>query len=212
MRWFWRSRSIMRLNAAESSPISSPVVTVIDWSRRPASTSRVPCKQPQHGLRDAAADHHREYKSEQPPQFRSTIAEIQIACRCSWITVAALDIHLLQHVGADALDLAVKFLAQRVGMRQRALRSCEIPGIELLQQHGVLLVQAMAEIGDRGVDAVVEPSKRGIVRWRRSIVDDRDDLRARGLCLAIDIAIERLEGLSDAPHNSPRPADSPSWR
>ena len=172
----------MRLNAAESWPISSPR-RHRDRPVEPAGLDLAGTfQQPQHRpvmpLPTIIAN-----TNPSTAAIAVTIAEIQIACRCSANDGRGARMHLIEHVGADAVDLAIELLAQRVGLDERPPRLVEIVRIELLQQPRVLLVKTMAEIVDRVLDAVVETPERGIVRRRRSVLDDRRDLLARFLRL-----------------------------
>src|SRR5579862_9333262 len=103
--------------------------------------------------------------------------------------------HLRQHVGTDRVNLVAELGAQRIGLYQRPSRAIEIARVELLQEQLILLVQTAVQIVDGSVDAVVETAKRGVVRRRRRILDDRDDLRARVLRLLLDLGPQQLKGL-----------------
>ena len=70
--------------------------------------------------------------------------------------------------------------SQTIDVSQRAPGTREIVRVDPLQQIRVGFVQALVEGADHIVDAIVETAKRGIVRWRRGILDDgRDQLASR---------------------------------
>jgi hypothetical protein len=152
-------------------------------------------EQTQHRTGDVASDQHREHETEHRGNGGYDRRDDDRLVLLANDGVRADVHHLLQHVGTDRVDLAGEFLAECVRLKQRFPRAIEIPRVELLQHQTILLVETAMQIVDRGVDAIVEPAERGIVRWRRGIGNDGVDLLARGLCFLLDLGSERLEGL-----------------
>lgn len=115
-----------------------------------------------HRARDAAADQHREYEAEDRGDGGDDAGDDdRPLLRAGHLRRGRAD--LRQHVGTDAFDPGVEFVAQGVGAERGLSRGREILAVELAEQRLVLGVQAHQEVVDGVVDAVVEPSERGIV-------------------------------------------------
>ncbi|MGY4441562.1 hypothetical protein ACVW04_004381 [Bradyrhizobium sp. LM2.3] len=149
-------------------------------------------QQQPHRTRDAATDQQRKSESDDRREqghdarndHRLTLTTYHLRCAGKY---------LLQHVGADRIDLLIELIAQQIEMFQRAARFRHLFAIDLLKEFCVVLVQVTAQLGDGGLDAGLDPRQRGIVGGRSGIVDNRVDELARAFGLLLDPAVGFLE-------------------
>ncbi len=149
-------------------------------------------EQQPHRSRDATGDEERESKSDHRREDGDDARnDHRLALATDHCRRTGED--LLQHVGADRVDLLVELVAYGVEMLQGPARLRHLLAFDLLEEFCVVLIHVVTQLGESGFDAGLDPRQPGIVGRRPLVVDDRVDVRARGLAFLVDLPIGLLE-------------------
>ena len=135
-------------------------------------------QQPADRPRDAGADEHRERQSEdrgqrgQDRRYRDILLLIPHRQR-------GIGTDLRHHIGANAIDPLIEFVAQRIDAGEAFSDLREILGFGFQQrkQPVVLFVEIAQNVLVGVLDPAIDPPQRGIVRFGGDVIDDGVDQR-----------------------------------